>query len=143
MALILGWLGLVPFIASFMATLHDSALLGLYAPFVFVLYSGAILSFLSGIFWGRVINDPKIANRVSLLAWSNFFCLLAFVSMLLTQLLITVSIASLALGYWLILKVERELLTEDCEPNYWAMRKTISYIVMALHCILLVCLVFK
>lgn len=73
-AVILGWLGVVPFVA--LAVLGWTPQPPIWGNAVFVAYSAVILSFLGGIRWGRAMSQDSAAPveflrsvMPSLLAW--------------------------------------------------------------------------
>lgn len=54
---ILGYLGLVPFFVAIWYVYINQAFLGLSPSWLFIVYSGIILTFLAGAFWGILIQS--------------------------------------------------------------------------------------
>ena len=151
---LLGDLGSLPFIllAGLMANAHFSgpglqsaAVLGLYAPYVFIAYSAVILSFLSGALWEREreserersrLAEPNRLASVSIL-FSNFIALSAWACLLLIYVAPIMTIFAVCLlmaGFLSLLWVER--LTGAAEligSSYWSMRLRITILVLVLH----------
>ena len=143
----LGYLGLLPFAISLGVILaatvsgpgvHSAALFGLYAPYVFIAYSACILSFLSGAVWRDHAAEQGVA---SLLIISNVLAILAWLCLLaiqVSQMLMLLAIAVLMSGYLILLWAERmEPVVDD---RYTAMRVKLTAWVVAMHLVLLVCL---
>jgi len=155
---LLGDLGSLPFIllAGLMANAHFSgpglqsaAVLGLYAPYVFIAYSAVILSFLSGALWERErerereserersrLAEPNRLASVTIL-FSNFIALSAWACLLLIYVAPIMTIFAVCLlmaGFLSLLWVER--LTGAAEligSSYWSMRLRITILVLLLH----------
>jgi hypothetical protein len=153
---LLGDLGSLPFIllAGLMANahfsgpgLHSAAVLGLYAPYVFIAYSAVILSFLSGALWERErereserersrLAEPNRLASVTIL-FSNFIALSAWACLLLIYVAPIMTIFAVCLlmaGFLSLLWVER--LTGAAEligSSYWSMRLRITILVVLLH----------
>ena len=147
---LLGDLGSLPFIllAGLMANahfsgpgLHSAAVLGLYAPYVFIAYSAVILSFLSGALWERERERSRLAEPNSLasvtILFSNFIALSAWACLLLiyvAPILTIFAVCLLMAGFLSLLWVER--LTGAAEligSSYWSMRLRITILVLLLH----------
>ncbi|WP_144391877.1 DUF3429 domain-containing protein [Pleionea sediminis] len=138
-AKILGWLGVLPFIISVWYTFQQSSFLGFYPPFVFLVYSGTILAFLSGALWGRIYEQENRTQRKRLLLMSNCFALLAFVGVLLSNLYIPMALAALGSGFWLIWRLEVLSFNSDWTSEWYLdLRKQLTYTVVVLHLLELV-----
>ena len=151
---LLGDLGSLPFIllAGLMANahfsgpgLHSAAVLGLYAPYVFIAYSAVILSFLSGALWERERESERERSRLAepnrlasvTILFSNFIALSAWACLLLIYVAPIMTIFAVCLlmaGFLSLLWVER--LTGAAEligSSYWSMRLRITILVVLLH----------
>jgi hypothetical protein len=151
---LLGDLGSLPFIllAGLMANAHFSgpgfdsaAVLGLYAPYVFIAYSAVILSFLSGALWERERESERERSRLAepnrlasvTILFSNFIALSAWACLLLIYVAPIMTIFAVCLlmaGFLSLLWVER--LTGAAEligSSYWSMRLRITILVLVLH----------
>ena len=151
---LLGDLGSLPFIllAGLMANahfsgpgLHSAAVLGLYAPYVFIAYSAVILSFLSGALWERERESERERSRLAepnrlasvTILFSNFIALSAWACLLLIYVAPIMTIFAVCLlmaGFLSLLWVER--LTGAAEligSSYWSMRLRITILVLLLH----------
>jgi hypothetical protein len=151
---LLGDLGSLPFIllAGLMANahfsgpgLHSAAVLGLYAPYVFIAYSAVILSFLSGALWERERESERERSRLAepnrlasvTILFSNFIALSAWACLLLiyvAPILTIFAVCLLMAGFLSLLWVER--LTGAAEligSSYWSMRLRITILVLVLH----------
>ena len=143
----LGYLGLLPFAISLGVILaaavsgpgvHSAALLGLYAPYVFIAYSACILSFLSGAVWR---DNTAEHGAASLLVISNVLAVLAWLCLLaiqVSQMLTLLAIAVLMSGYLMLLWAER--MVPEVDDRYTAMRVKLTAWVVAMHLLVLVCL---
>ena len=147
---LLGDLGSLPFIllAGLMADAHfngpglqGAAVLGLYAPYVFIGYSAVILSFLSGALWERERQRSKLAepNRLATVTilFSNFIALSAWACLLLIYVAPIMTVFALCLlmaGFLSLLWVERLTAEASLTDNsYWSMRIRITILVVLLH----------
>ncbi|MGC9403480.1 DUF3429 domain-containing protein [Vibrio genomosp. F10 str. 9ZC157] len=99
----LGYLGLVPFCLGLGLVITDKELVNIEGHVLFVTYSTVILSFLSGVLWGRSIEK---LNRSLTLILSNVFAILAWVSLLQVEESITVALLLLMAGYVCVLVTE-------------------------------------
>lgn len=149
----LGYSGLIPFVAPvaemLSAKLSESGLqaasiAGFYAPYVFVAYSAVILSFLSGILWGKARQSSLVATSNMLLIISNIISVLAWVSLLMiyiSPLMMIFAVTLLLCGYASLLLAERSI-DADCEsPSYWRMRLLLTALVIVAHSVVLVLLI--
>lgn len=157
----LGGLGLIPFAIPLIAMLRavgsdagiqSAAVVGFYAPYVFVTYSAIILSFLSGVLWhsGRTSKIQSMANfgviasnLIALTAW--FSLLMIHLSSLMTLLAVTL----LLCGYGILLLLERTLDSAlnsaldstETDLSYWRMRLILTAVVIVFHSLVLVLLI--
>jgi len=136
---LLGWAGLLPFVlaaaAIWLAQGYPQAL----AQHAFVLYSLAILAFLGGTLWGRLLpvlaadgedgGPPLPADAWLRALISNGVVLYAFVAVLTSQTFIAAGF--LALGYLTVLWYE--LGSSDMAPWYRRMRTRLTLLVVLLH----------
>ena len=143
----LGYLGLLPFALPLWVIVtaslsergvHSAAILGLYAPYAFIAYSACILSFLAGSLWRDHIGSQGVG---SVLLVSNLLALMAWVCLMVTQvsqLLTLLAIAVLMSGFLTLLWAEQATIAAD--HNYTIMRFKLTALVVAMHMILLACL---
>ena len=149
----LGYLGLIPFIAPLLEMLaavasssgiQSAVFLGFYAPYVFVAYSAVILSFLSGILWGKGRRESTanksnmaliISNLISILAWLSL--LMIHISALMTLFAVTL----LMCGYASLLLAERSVGLSNEAIGYWRMRLVLTALVIVAHCLTLILLI--
>lgn len=98
---LLGALGLVPFVAMALGTLLLDDLLRALCLRGFLVYSLAILCFLSGTLWGETLPEPGAAQRSTLLI-SNGVVLFAVLAMLTAQPFLAALLLMLAFKtlYW-------------------------------------------
>ena len=148
LAALLGYLGSLPFIllAGLMANAHfngaglqSAAVLGLYAPYVFIAYSAVILSFLSGALWERERSRLAEPNRLAsvTILFSNFIALSAWACLLLiyvAPIMTLFAVCLLLAGFLSLLWVERlTAVAEMIGSSYWSMRLRITLLVVSLH----------
>lgn len=132
----LGFLGLIPFVATTIATLLD---LGYAAPVViFILYSGLILSFLGGVHWGLALTAEAPLSRHY--GWSMLPTIIAFAAVAASWWLSFVTIlAVLAASHLFWLNYERRQLAAVEQLNwYLELRQQLTFTVVALHVIVLI-----
>ncbi|WP_404399474.1 DUF3429 domain-containing protein [Idiomarina seosinensis] len=135
---ILGAAGLLPFLGSALAELMDVTLPYKVQPVdLLMTYGAIILSFLSGVLWGRALHRADSEPTNGLLLLSNAFALLAWVTLLLDSVFWTLLIQML--GFALVLISERKLArgsTMTTQLGYYPMR--LSLTVAVIVCQLLV-----
>ncbi len=132
----LGYAGLVPFVASAIASFWETTVLGLGAADWFVRYSAVILVFLSGSLWGVVLNKSDSNLCLLILALSNVLALTAWLALGVSDAYFLLCLTLLMLGYAAVLSIEvalQEILYRGVKPNYCLMRLTLTVIVIALH----------
>lgn len=132
----LGYAGLLPFVATAIASYWGISVFGLEAADWFVRYSAVILVFLSGSLWGVVLNRSDSRLSLLILALSNVLALAAWLALGLSDVYFLLCLTLLALGYAAVLGLEialQETLYNGITPNYSLMRLTLTVIVIALH----------
>jgi len=136
----LGYLGLIPFIAGAGMMATNMSFLGLSGSQIFISYSVIILSFLSGVLWGRGLSGgvtKSVPNRAALVA-SNVFALLVWGLLLQSSQSTHLVIVLLALGFGALWLCERRI-CKDTSANsiegYPVMRRNLTVSVVALHVI--------
>ncbi|RUO69552.1 DUF3429 domain-containing protein [Idiomarina ramblicola] len=113
----LGFLGLVPFLASsLLALMHTGTFWGVLPLEFLITYGAIILSFLGGILWGRALHRAESEKTTGLLLLSNVFALMAWFT-----LLINAPAWSLGLqmfGFVLVLFFEQKLARSSAMTSY-------------------------
>jgi len=132
----LGYAGVLPFAGFALFTAIAQGYLQALSQQAFVIYSLAILCFLSGTLWGSVSLHADAAS-VSRVLVSNGVVLFAALSVLTAQALL--SAALLMLGYLALLWYERN--SSDNPPWYVALRTRLTLTVVLMHLCYLVALV--
>lgn len=136
----LGYLGLIPFIAGAGMMATNMSFLGLSGSQIFISYSVIILSFLSGVLWGRGLSDgvtKSVPNRMALIA-SNVFALLVWGLLLQSSQNPQMVIVLLALGFGALWFCERKIYIDSSAntvQGYPTMRRNLTVSVVALHVI--------
>lgn len=134
---LLGFLGLLPFIAfAVVAVLPGSEYSGI-ALDAFVGYSAVILSFLGGVLWGRSIPLPDGRRVHVLLLMSNLFALLGWGGLMLSH--VSAALAMLGVGFLLVLAIEAIMagtLDVNLPRGYALMRAILTAVVVGLHLVL-------
>lgn len=82
---ILAYSGLIPFAFSAALIPADVNLLGIDPIYLFVSYSGVILSFVGGGLWGRSLLTPISKLLMVMLVASNIAALIAWFALLLAE----------------------------------------------------------
>lgn len=149
----LGYLGLIPFIVPSIEMLsaklagpgvQAASIAGFYAPYVFVAYSAVILSFLSGILWGKARQTSTAAKSDASLIISNIISLLSWISLLMiyiSPLMMLFAVSILLCGYASLLLAESSIDADIELPSYWRMRLSLTALVIIAHSIVLVLLI--
>jgi hypothetical protein len=136
----LGYLGLIPFIAGAGMMATNMSFLGLSGSQIFISYSVIILSFLSGVLWGRGLSGgvtKSVPNRTALVA-SNVFALLVWGLLLQSSQSTHLVIVLLALGFGALWLCERRICkytSAHSIEGYPIMRRNLTVSVVALHAI--------
>ena len=141
----LGVAGLLPFIASLLATLLVASAsdmdMAVQPKLIFVFYSAVILSFLCGAFWGRLINKDYSLKVALLLVVTNLLALAAWISLLLVYEYPVLSLGLLGLAYLSVLGfeyIEAKLLYKTVYRAYLKLRFWLTFSVVAMHLVMLV-----
>ena len=121
---LLGFGGLLPFLGLSLSSLMtiELSLIGNPLP-ALVSYGAVILSFLSGILWGRALHRADTESTQGLIITSNVFALLAWLTLLLNT--IFWSLLLQIVGFALVLFFERKLArgtTMTSQSRYYPMR---------------------
>lgn len=106
----LGVMGLAPFVASALGVMFLDDLLLAISQRTFLLYSTAILCFLSGTLWGETLPAPARGQGATILV-SNGVVVFAVLAMLTAQPLIAAAL--LMLGHLALLWFEQQRLERD------------------------------
>ena len=133
----LGYLGLLPFIAGLVLAIMDQSLLGMSGEKLFVTYSAIILSFLSGVMWGSVLDHFAEKKTKVALILSNAFALLAWGALLIANL--QLAILLLAIGFiavWFCEKQSRQALQQTQPAAYQTLRFRLTAGVVLMHIVL-------
>lgn len=146
----LGFAGLLPFIGALLALVLDVDL-PFKAEQVFVFYSAIILSFLCGAIWGSLLNTNFVAPDLAgtdftevhftkkasaLFIVSNLVSLTAWVSLLIYNRHLDLSLGLLTLGYTVVFAAEyamRESLYKQVYRGYLNLRSWLTVCVVTLH----------
>lgn len=123
---ILGYLGLLPFIASlYLST--ETVIFGISTKQAFIAYSAVILSFIAGTIWRRESKNYHDKQNII----SNLFSLLAFVALLLDH---KIALIILAVSFIILFLYEKHLVQQNKILNdYMSMRFWLTVIVVLLH----------
>ena len=141
---ILGYLGLVPFLSClaimlysliFGQGLHSASVLGFYGPYVFIAYSGVILSFLTGTLWSQARLSQQVRLAKGAIVFSNLLALMAWFCLLIiyiSPILTIMAVCLLMAGFISVLYFEYFLAVET-DANYRSMRVRLTVIVCGAH----------
>lgn len=145
---ILGYLGLIPFLlplavmlhgVAFGQGLHSASIFGFYAPYVFIAYSGVILSFLTGTLWSQARLCEEMSLARSAIVFSNLLALLAWLCLLIiyiSPIFTMLAVALLMLGFLSVLYLESCLAVETAN-DYRYMRARLTAIVCLAHLVVM------
>jgi hypothetical protein len=157
---ILGYAGLLPFIMSAGLLLVERwfgfSLLLVYpwgplpaflVAYFFTTYSAIILSFMSGTLWANGQGLKSHNAALGAILMSNILALLAWFALLLGIVLpqmLVICLLVLMFGYVSLLWVERSHneVKSEIESAYWLMRLRLSFVVLALHLLMIILLEF-
>ena len=116
-ARILGYGGALPFLFGAMAASLKVAVFGLAPAYLVLSYGAAILSFLGGLHWGRVITSPNAngSSDSTWLIWSVCPPLLGWVALLLP---VKVGAVVLSLCFLVALQIDQRLFREQTWPAW-------------------------
>jgi hypothetical protein len=126
---ILGYLGLIPFLACLYPS-TETMVLGIDTRQAFIAYSAVILSFIAGTIWNAQRQPLHTRQQIV----SNVFSLIAFMSLLIGG---DIAIALLAVSYILLLVYENKLSKkrqpDSLTSDYITMRFWLTLSVVLLH----------
>ncbi|OIQ25870.1 DUF3429 domain-containing protein [uncultured Vibrio sp.] len=132
----LGYMGLLPFLFGLLLSLTDSQLFMLNGETLFITYSVAILSFLSGILWSNGIENFESQSSNKALILSNVIVLAAWLAVLLGEQQEFLTTLILIIGYIAVWRAERSMREENQSegPNgYFDMRTRLTSSVVLMH----------
>ena len=132
----LGYLGLIPFAFGLLLILLDAQFFSLGGEQLFVSYSVVILSFLSGVLWGRAIDYPEQSLSRKALLLSNVFLLIAWAALLQGAGSTSLTIIVLAAGYIAVWFSEYQLRPQpqnQLPEGYMGMRGILTSSVVLMH----------
>lgn len=113
----LGFLGLIPFLASSLAALMHTGTWWGISPLEFLITYGAIiLSFLGGTLWGRALHRAESEKTTGLLLLSNVFALAAWFTILINAP--AWSLGMQMAGFALVLYFEQKLARSSAMTSY-------------------------
>lgn len=69
-ALLLGWGGVIPFVAAAAAKVFGDAIIDLYALAWGSAYAGVIITFIGAVHWGIAVMHPEDKKRMIPMIWS-------------------------------------------------------------------------
>ena len=78
---LLGFAGLIPFIATALGAMFLSDLLLAVSVRGFLVYSAAILCFLAGTLWGETLPEPALGDRAPILISNGVVLFVVFATM--------------------------------------------------------------
>ncbi|MEZ8858912.1 DUF3429 domain-containing protein [Vibrio sp. 10N.247.311.51] len=132
----LGYMGLIPFLFGLLLSLTDSQVFSLSGETLFITYSVAILSFLSGILWGNGIENFESQYSNKALILSNVIVLAAWLAVLLGEQQEFLTTLILIIGYIAVWRAER-FMREDNQSEgpdgYFDMRTRLTSSVVLMH----------
>lgn len=132
----LGYMGLIPFLFGLLLSLTDSQLMGISGETLFITYSVAILSFLSGILWANGIENFESQSSNKALLLSNAIVLVAWLAILLGEQNELVTTLILIIGYITVWRAERTMREENQSQGpdgYFDMRTRLTSSVVLMH----------
>ena len=107
-------------------------------------YSAVILSFLSGVLWGKARQSMTSDKTNMLLITSNIISVLAWVSLLMiyiSPLMMLFAVTILLCGYATMLLAEFSIDADYESVTYWRLRLLLTVSVIAAHSLILVLLI--
>jgi hypothetical protein len=129
---LLGYLGLIPFVALFVINLFEINVPAIEAKKCFTYYSAVILSFLAGTIWKPTADNSTTKQNII----SNLFSLLAFFSLVIEH---NIALILLAIGYLWLYGYERTYLQLDNKLTpYYQMRLKLTLLVFSLHALIFI-----
>jgi|GEM_PF-1451998 len=129
-------LSILPFVLATYFSLANTDFLGKAGVTLFATYGAVVLSLLSGIIWGRIIELPESKHGRKLLVSCNVILLSAWVSLLMNTP--ELSVALLLLGFVSIYWVEaRWLKPSNANKPYMSMHFGLTTVVCIMHLLVL------
>lgn len=138
LARILGYAGLLPFLAFALGALFLTDYPAALSRQAFPLYSLAILCFLAGTLWGSAIHYPLGPKRLRLIVSNGIVLFAVFAILTAQQLLAT---ALLMLGHMAILWFERN--SGSTRGWYPRLRAHLTWSAVALHLLYIIGLIVR
>lgn len=135
---ILGFAGLLPFLAAALGVMFLDDLLLALSQRTFLLYSTAILCFLGGTLWGETLPEPSVGQGATILV-SNGIVVFAVLAMLTAQPLLAAIL--LMLGHLMLLWYERQL--PQRAVWYTRMRSWLTFVAVLTHLMFAVGLMWR
>ncbi|MBJ7537228.1 DUF3429 domain-containing protein [Marinomonas transparens] len=137
LVIILGVLGMIPFVFSAYLSLTAKTFLDVSGTHLFTTYSALILSYLSGMLWGQVIHKEKSTSGSYLLICSNVLSYGAWASLIIN--VPELSIALLLLGFISVFWVDARWIKfkGNSHTRYTNMRFLLTIFVCVLHLLVL------
>lgn len=151
---ILGYLGLTPFFVCvgvmlhstiFAQGLHSASILGFYGPYVFIAYSGVILSFVSGTLWSQARQSQQPTLAQTGIVFSNLIALMVWFSLLIIYISPSFTLMAVCLlmaGFLSVLYFERVLAIE-ADANYRSMRVRLTAVVCIAHVVVIMLMLME
>lgn len=151
---ILGYLGLFPFLLPsavmlhgvfFGQGLHSASIFGFYAPYVFIAYSGVILSFLTGTLWSQARASEEISLAKSAIVFSNLLALVVWLCLLIIYIspqFTMLAVGLLMAGFLSLLYLE-SCLAVGADQDYRSMRTSLTAIVCLAHLVVMVLMLME
>ena len=132
----LGYAGLLPFIISTGLILMGQTLFSIDPFMLFVTYSAIILSFLAGTLWGRESSKVHYLNDDKLLIISNVVSVLAWVTIVINHLY--VSLIILMLGYLVVYRLDKQQWRDKTlSDDYIQLRTYLTGVALVCHVIVI------
>lgn len=129
-------LSIFPFVLATYFSLANTPLFGKTGVTLFATYGAVVLSLLSGIIWGRVIELPENLHGRKLLICCNLLLLTAWGSLLMNTP--ELSVVLLLLGFVSIYWVEaRWLKPSNAHKPYLSMHFSLTSVVCIMHLLVL------
>ncbi len=135
---LLGFAGLIPFIATALGAMFLSDLLLAVSVRGFLVYSAAILCFLAGTLWGETLPEPALGDRAPILISNGVVLFVVFATMTAQPL---VAGLLLMLGHGTQLWYERQLSARS--DWYTRMRTWLTIVAVICHGMFVIALMWR
>lgn len=132
----LGVFGLIPFVLFAYYLGVEQRFAGITADVIFIGYSSAILAFLGGALWGKYLQICASPLASKLLVASNCIVLVAWLSIIISQLNIGMALIILVIGYISVLSIElrfRIPVFNADNRSYLILRTILTCLVVLIH----------